>query len=159
MTDPYVIRRLLQIAALSAGDALGEERGAAHRSGSFTAILASATVVLISGCTSASAPVSYGPDTFVTNATSRGGYSMWSQVQEAAHVKAADHCAGLGRAMQPMSQIVSGAQGWSWGREEISLALVYRCTSTVPASEFTPQTTAPEPKVRGQLEPHRPDRG
>jgi len=150
MTDPCVIiRRRLQTTVLSAEDAVGTQRCAAPQSAWFAAILASAISFLVSGCTWASAPTPYGPDSFMTNATSKGGYSMFSQVHEAAHVKAADHCASLGKAMQPVSQTVSGAQGWSWGREEISLALVYRCTSTAPASEPTPQTTAPMPPERG----------
>ena len=143
MTDPYVIRRHLQIPALPAGDALEEQRSAAPQPVWIAAISASAISFLVSGCTWASAPTPYGPDSFMTNATSRGGYSMFSQVHEAAHVKAADHCAGLGEAMQPVSQTVSGVQGWSWGRQEISLALVYRCIRTAPASEPTPQMKAP----------------
>jgi len=146
MTDPYVIRRPLRITALGAGDAHGEQRRPAPQSAWFAAMLAPAILGLVSGCApTASDPVSYGRDTFMTNATSRGGYSMFSQVHEAAHVKAADHCAGMDKAMRPVSQTVSGAQGWSWGRKEISLALVYRCLPAGPASEPTPQTPAPPP--------------
>jgi len=149
MTDPFVIRRDLPITALRARDALGEHRGAAPQSAWIAAISASAISFLVSGCTWASAPTPSGPDSFVTNATSRGGYSMFSQVHEAAHVKAANHCAGLGEAMQPVSQTVSGVQGWSWGRQEISLALVYRCVPTARASEPTPQMKAPLAPERG----------
>jgi hypothetical protein len=130
MTNPLLIRRRLKITALSVGDAPGGRRRAAPQPPWFAAFSASAVLVLVSACTTASAPIVYGPDTFMIQSTSRGGYSMWSQVHEAAHVKAVDHCADLGKSMQPVSQTVSGAQGWSWGQKEISLALVYRCITT-----------------------------
>jgi hypothetical protein len=128
MTDPDVIRRRLQIANLNAGDALRNQRRAAPQSAWFAAIAAAGILVAVSACTTASAPAPYGTDTFVIQSTSRGGYSMWSQVHEAAHVKAADHCADLGKAMQPVSQTVSGVQGWS--RQGVTLSLVYRCITT-----------------------------
>ena len=118
-----------KIAALGATYALGEHRCAAPQAARFAAISASGILFFFSACTSVSAPTPYGTDNFVMNATtSQGGYSTPFQVQKAAFEEANNHCAGLGKAMQPLSQTSTGAGGWSQG---VALSLLYRCLPTV----------------------------
>lgn len=72
-----------------------------------------ASIVLLAGCQSVSDVTEIAKDTYIVDATTRGGFQSHGETTALAIAKAREFCSGKGLMMQAAPAKTSGARGWT----------------------------------------------
>ena len=87
--------------------------------------IATAAALALSGCTTMTAPVPVGTDTYMMGLSARGGLTSDTELLAQTMRAARAFCGHLGRHMELQTSSASGTQGWTPQGNQV----VFRCVA------------------------------